>query len=280
MKDKVCIVTGGSSGIGLETVRGLAKQGAEVVLAVRDPAKGAEAAAEVRKTVPDARLVVMKVDLASRQSIKDFVAAFETKYSKLAGLVNNAALVPAKRTLTPDGLETQFGVNHLGPFLLTVLLLPRLKAAAPSRVVVVSSSVYAGKALDWDDLQSEKGYSQMGAYSRSKLANMLFVKALAKRIEGTGVTVNALHPGVVSTALARDMPAPFRFIANVFFTSPEKGARTSLYVASSPEVNVNGHYFSDRKDTPIDAKAVTDEAAERLWQVSAKLAGVDGTISA
>jgi NAD(P)-dependent dehydrogenase (short-subunit alcohol dehydrogenase family) len=187
-------------------------------------------------------------------------------------LVNNAALVPAKRTLTADGLETQFGVNHMGPFLLTTLLLPRLQASAPSRVVVVASSVYAGKELDFEDLQSEKKYSQMDAYSRSKLANMLFVHALAKRLQGTGVTVNALHPGVVSTALARDMPAPFRLLARLFFTTPEKGARTSLYVATSPAVaDVSGRYFSDQKEAKIDEKAVNDAAAERLWAISEKL---------
>jgi retinol dehydrogenase-12 len=274
MSGKTCIVTGGSSGIGLETVRGLAREGAHVVIAVRDVEKGRAAETDVLASVPGAKLTVMGIDLASQRSIRAFVAAYEARFERLDVLVNNAALVPAQRMLTEEGLEMQFGVNHLGPFLLTTLLLPRLEASAPSRVVVVSSSVYSGKALDFDDLQSDKSYSQMTAYSRSKLANMLFTHALAKRLRGKGVTVNALHPGVVSTALARDMPAPFRMLARLFFTTPEKGARTSLFVATSPTLEgVSGRYFTDRKEAAIDTRAVNEAAAERLWSISQALVG-------
>jgi NAD(P)-dependent dehydrogenase (short-subunit alcohol dehydrogenase family) len=165
-----------------------------------------------------------------------------------------------------------FGVNHLGHFLLTELLLPVLKASAPSRIVVVSSSVHKGAKINVDDLQGEKSWSGMRSYGQSKLANMLFVRSLAKRLEGSGVVVNALHPGVIASELARDFPAPFRLMARWFFKSTEQGARTSLYLATAPEAgNVSGKYFADSKEATPGQAALDDALAERLWTESERL---------
>jgi len=272
---KIAIVTGANSGIGLETARGLAKKGFEVILAVRDQAKGDAAAADIAGTEPGAKLHVIPLDLGSMASIRTFARTFDERFPALDVLVNNAALVPATRTLTVDGLETQFGVNHLGPFLLTNLLLPKLKAAPQGRIVVVSSTVHNGATIDFDDLQSERSYSSMRKYSSTKLMNLLFVHSLKKRLAGTKVTVNGLHPGVVSTALARDFNFLFRWIAKLFFTTPEKGARTSLHVATSPDLeSTTGAYFDDSREKQPDPSARNDATAERLWDISAKLAGI------
>jgi NAD(P)-dependent dehydrogenase (short-subunit alcohol dehydrogenase family) len=275
MKGKVCIVTGANVGIGKATATGLAEAGATVVLACRDKEKGSAALAEIQAKIPGADVHLLLLDLASQASIRAFVKAFEEKFPRLDVLVNNAAIVPSERRTTADGHEMQMGVNHLGPFLLTNLLLPRLEASAPSRVVVVSSTVHRGAKIDFDDLQSERKYSSMRVYGRSKLANILFVRALAKRLEGKRVTVNALHPGVIATELAREWPAPIRFLTKIFFKSPEKGARTSLYLATSPEVEgVTGRYFEDCREVTPSEEARDDAAAERLWTVSAGLAGL------
>jgi retinol dehydrogenase 14 len=190
MKDKICIVTGGNSGIGKATVAGLAQRGATVVIACRDARKGKSALEEVSAKTGSNDLHVMQLDLASLESVRAFAVAFAAKFSHLDVLVANAGVMTAKRQITADGLEMNFGVNHVGHFLLTALLLPLLKASAPSRIVVVSSNLHPSGKLDFDDLAMEKGWS--GSYPRSKLANMLFVRALAKRLEGTGVVVNAL----------------------------------------------------------------------------------------
>jgi NAD(P)-dependent dehydrogenase (short-subunit alcohol dehydrogenase family) len=179
-------------------------------------------------------------------------------------LVENAGVMTRKRELTADGLEMNFGVNHVGHFLLTELLLPVLKVSAPSRIVVVSSNMHSSGRFDFDDLAMEKSWS--GSYPRSKLANMLFVRALSRRLEGTRVVVNALHPGVISTDLARDYSAPIRLIARWFFKSPEQGARTSLYLATAPEAaGISGRYFADAKEAKSGKAALDDALAERLW---------------
>jgi NAD(P)-dependent dehydrogenase (short-subunit alcohol dehydrogenase family) len=275
VKGKISVVTGANTGIGKATAEGLAREGATVILACRDEAKARAAEREIRDKVPDADLRVMRLDLGSQASIRGFVTAFDAQFGKLDVLVNNAAIMPTARGLTQDGIETQFGVNHLGPFLLTNLLLPKLKAAAPSRVVVVSSKVHHRATLDFDDLQSERKYSTMSVYGRSKLANILFVRALAKRLAGSGVTVNALHPGVISTELGRSFPAPLVFLAKLFFKTPAEGAKTSLYLSTSKEVEgVTGKYFDACKDVSPSAAAQDDAAAERLWTVSEKLTGL------
>jgi NAD(P)-dependent dehydrogenase (short-subunit alcohol dehydrogenase family) len=272
MQGKVAIVTGGNTGIGKATVEGLTRQGATVVLACRDLDKGNAAADEVCSRVPAANVRVMRLDLASLDSVRVFADAFARAFARLDVLIENAGVSTATRQLTKDGFEMDFGVNHLGHFLLVDLLLPLLKASVPSRIVVVSSSVHTGAKLDFDDLQGEKSWSVFGAYGRSKLANMLFVHALAKRLHDTGVVVNAVHPGVVASELARDLPAPFRLLARLFFSSTAKGARTSLYVATAAETGkVSGKYFADSKIAAPAPHAVDDAIAHRLWVESEKM---------
>ncbi len=281
MTRKLAIVTGANSGIGRETARGLARAGFEVVLAVRDQARGEAARTELAASVPTASFHLMLLDLASQASIRGFVHDFEARFDHLDVLVNNAGLVPAARTTTVDGHETQLGVNHLGPFLLTLLLLPRLEAAPAARIVVVSSSVHAGAKIDFADLEAERSYSITRRYAETKLMNVLFVRALARRLTGTRVTVNALHPGVVATELAREFPAAFRWLARLAFSSPEKGARTSLYLASAPELaGVSGQYFAKQRPQKPGPAALDDRVAEQLWTTSARLTGADRPLPA
>jgi NAD(P)-dependent dehydrogenase (short-subunit alcohol dehydrogenase family) len=267
MKDKVCIVTGGNSGIGKATVAGLAARGATVVIACRDLARGNAARAEL----PAASAVhVMQLDLASLASVRAFAAAFLARFSRLDVLVANAGVMTRSRQLTADGLEMDFGVNHVGHFLLTELLLPLLKASAPSRIVVVSSNLHTRGKLDFDDLAMARSWR--GAYPRSKLANLLFVRALAKRLDGTGVVVNGLHPGVIATELARDYAAPVRLLARWLFKSPARGARTSLYLATSPDASaISGRYFVNEKEKAPGSAVLDAGLAERLWTETERL---------
>ena len=270
MKDKICVVTGGNTGIGKATVAGLAQRGATVVIACRDVGKGKAALEEIAAKTGANDLHVMRLDLASLESVRSFAAAFTAKFARLDVLVENAGVMTQKRQLTADGLEMNFGVNHVGHFLLTELLLPLLKASAPSRIVVVSSNLHSSGKIDFDDIAMEKSWR--GSYPRSKLANMLFVRALAKRLEGTKVVVNGLHPGVISTDLARDYAAPIRLMAKWFFKSPEQGARTSLYLATASEVaEISGRYFADAKAKQPGAAALDDVLAERLWTETERL---------
>ena len=271
VKDKICIVTGGNTGIGKATVEGLARAGATVVIACRDVVKGAAALDEVAASTGSKELHVMALDLASLQSVRAFAGAFAAKFARLDVLVENAGVLASTRQVTADGLELDFGVNHVGHFLLAELLLPMLKASAPSRIVVVSSNLHRGARLDFDALQGEKRWHR-DAYGKSKLANMLFVRALAKRLEGTRVVVNGLHPGVIATELARDFSRPVRMIAKWFFKSPEQGARTSLHLATAPETSeVSGRYFVNSKQTRPSAAALDDVLAERLWVETERL---------
>ncbi len=281
MTRKLAIVTGANSGIGRETARGLASAGFEVVLAVRDPGRGEAARSALAAELPHATLHLMLLDLGSQTSIRGFVREFTARFDRLDVLVNNAALVPAARTTTADGHETQLGVNHLGPFLLTLLLLPALEAAPAGRIVVVSSSVHAGASIDFADLEAERSYGMNRRYAETKLMNLLFVRALARRLAGTRVTVNALHPGVVATELAREFPAPFRWLARLLFTTPEKGARTSLYLASDPALaGVSGQYFAKQRPHTPGPAALDDRVAEQLWTTSARLTGADRPLPA
>jgi NAD(P)-dependent dehydrogenase (short-subunit alcohol dehydrogenase family) len=278
LQGKVAIVTGSNTGIGKETARGLVRLGATVVLAVRDAKKGEAARADIARTEasPDARVRVMPLDLADTASIRAFAAAFKREYKRLDILVNNAGLSPAKRSNTKDGFETTFGVNHLGTFLLTRELLDVLKSSAPARVVVLSSALHYRGKMVWDDLQfTRRKYGTLAAYNQSKLANVLFTGALARRLGGTGVTVNAVHPGVVQTELARDMPRVIVKIMHLFMLPPDKGARCSLDVATSPELaGVSGAYFEKSKVKKPSARALDEADQERLWKLSEELLGL------
>ena len=280
MLGKTVLVTGANTGIGLETAVGLAAQGASVVITARDPSKGQAAVDEIRRRHPDATVDVMQLDLSSLKDVRDFASDFKTRYPKLDVLINNAGLVLDKRSMTEDGFETTFQVNHLGPFLLTNLLLPNLKYAAPSRIVNVASTAHRGNTIDFDDLMCERGYRSMRAYGKSKLSNILFTRELARRLEGTGVTANSLHPGTVRTGFGRDGDVSGLFalgikIGGVFFKSPAQGARTSIHVASAPDLeSTSGGYFVNRRLAKPSAAARDDDAARRLWEVSAELVGL------
>ena len=283
MKDKSVLITGGNAGLGLETAVALATMGAAVTITARDAARGDAARQEIiERSGADAQQVeVMALDLASTDSIRRFAEAFLATHPRLDVLVNNAGLILSERTETEDGFETTFGVNHLGHVLLTDLLLDRLKASAPARIVVVASEAhkFAIDGLKFDDLQCEGRFWSYRVYGRSKLANIYFTRALAKRLEGTGVTVNAVHPGSVATRFGRDgdtrlTTALTTFVARPFSRTPEEGARTQVWVASAPELEgVSGGYFSSSKpaDTSLSKVARDDEAAERLWTVSREL---------
>lgn len=276
LSGKVCIVTGSNTGIGKETARGLAEQGATVVLACRDVVKGEAARADIAASTGRGDLRVMALDLADTASIRAFVAAFRAAYDRLDVLVNNAGVWTTDRKTTKQGFEITFGVNHLGTFLLTVELLDLLKKSAPARVVVLSSALHYRGKMVWDDLQYERRkYNGVAAYSQSKLANVLFTRALARRLAGSGVTVNAVHPGVVATELSREYPQWLMKIANLFLLTPRKGAACSLHVATSPEAaGVSGEYFEKSRTKPAAAAARDEAAQERLWKLSEELLGL------
>ncbi|MBX3247739.1 MAG: SDR family oxidoreductase [Myxococcales bacterium] len=282
MNGKVVLVTGANSGIGKETASTLAGFGATVVIAARSRTKGEQAAAEIEQRT-GRRPELLDLDLASFASIRGAASSFLARHPKLHVLVNNAGLVLDARTTTVEGFETTFGVNHLGHFLLTQLLLDALKAAAredgEARVVNVSSDAHrwARRGIDWDDLQAEKKYASFDVYAKSKLANIYFTRALARRLEGTGVTTNALHPGVVATEFAssEDMGLLTSFgfkLVRPFLKTPAQGAATTIHLASAPELRgVTGGYFADSKPKHPMRLAQDDTLAERLWAISEQL---------
>jgi NAD(P)-dependent dehydrogenase (short-subunit alcohol dehydrogenase family) len=279
---EVCVVTGANAGIGLETARALARLGATVVLTSRDRARGEAAKDDIGKSAPGAALDLVALDLASLASVRAAAAEIAGRHARIDVLVNNAGVYFSHRAETRDGLEMTFGVNHLGPFLFTCLLLDRLRAAAPARIVNVASHEHTRTAgLDFDDLQATRGYSGIAAYRRSKLANVLFTRELARRLAGSGVTANALHPGSVRTQIGRDGDARglhrlFIALASPFLIGPERGARTSVFVATSPEIaGVSGRYFARCRERAPSRPALDDAAARRLWDESARLVGYE-----
>jgi NAD(P)-dependent dehydrogenase (short-subunit alcohol dehydrogenase family) len=277
MQGRTVLITGGNSGIGRETAAGLARIGATVIITSRDREKGQRAAAEIGAR-SGRQVECLHLDLASLASTRAFAADFLQRYDALHVLVNNAGLILGDRRLTDDGFEMTFAVNHLAHFLLTDLLLDRIKASAPARIINVSSRAHRRvSGLDFDDLQADKRYSGLQVYSRSKLANIYFTRELARRLEGSRVDVNALHPGAVATGFARDgdVKGPYGLLVRLvspFLKTPEDGARTSIHLASAPELEgVSGKYFSDSKETAPAPAALDDAAARRLWTVSEEL---------
>jgi NAD(P)-dependent dehydrogenase (short-subunit alcohol dehydrogenase family) len=249
-----------------------------VAVVARDRAKGDAALAQVRAAGAGGTASLFLADLGSLAEVRRVARELLSALPRLEILVNNAGAMHATRKVSPDGFELTFAVNHLAPFLLTSLLLPRLRASAPARVVTVSSEAHRMGPLDFDDLQAERGYSGMRVYGRSKLANVLFSNELARREDAAEVTSNSLHPGVVATGFGRNDPGWFRVLVTLgrpFLTTPEKGARTSLFVASAPQLaSVTGRYFKDSRET-APAPFARDEAAERrLWDLSERLVGV------
>ena len=278
MKGKICIVTGANSGIGLETTRALAEKGATVVLVCRNPEKGKVALEDVKRTTGNQDLHLFQVDLESQDQIRKFADAFKQKFSHLDVLVNNAgAFIPSWQE-TVDGIESTFATNHLAYFLLTHLLLDELQKADKARVINVSSGAHQGGERDFDNLQLKTGYSGYKAYANSKLGNILFTTALAERLSDSSITVNALHPGVVSTNIGNRGRSLFGMFFNLlkpFFMSAQKGAKTSIYLATSPEVDgVTGKYFERSKEVTPSRAARDMELARRLFEVSASMTGV------
>ena len=282
LEGRTVLITGGNSGIGKATATALTRAGASVVITARNAERGRQAVEEIRTgSGGQGSIQVRALDLARLASVRSCAQDFLAEFPRLDVLILNAGLTAAKRTVTEDGFETLFQVNHLSHFLLTNLLRERLVASAPARVVVVSSSSHrqAG-ALDFEDLQSERGFMGLRAYARTKLMNVLFARELARRLHGTGVTVNALHPGTVRTGWGGDGEAGAILglglkLAKWAFLSPEQGARTSVYLASSPDVEgrTGGYYVRRRLRRP-GAAARDDGAAQQLWQVSERLLGL------
>ncbi|TMI08349.1 SDR family oxidoreductase [Candidatus Bathyarchaeota archaeon] len=276
MAGKICLVTGGNSGIGKATAIGLAKMRATVVIATRSREKGQTAVSDIIVKSGNKNVELIQADMSSQDSIHQLADEFRAKHEKLHVLINNAGVYLTKRTTTSDGFESTFAVNHLGPFLLTSLLLDILKASAPSRIVNVTSDAHKGANIRFDDLQGEKRFSGWQAYGQSKLAMILFTHELAKRLEGSGVTVNSAHPGVVRTNFAKNngglVMLGFRFLG-IFFISPESSAKRILYVATSPDLDgVTGKYFTKMRETRSSPESYDDDSAKRLWLVSEQLA--------
>lgn len=275
---RVCVVTGATSGIGEATAHGLAALGTTVIVHGRDAEKGRQTVDRITRATGNSAVRFVQSDLAALAQVRQLASELDRSLPRLDVLVLNAGVACARRSVTADGYETTFAVNHLAPFLLTHLLRGKLEQSGAARIVVVSSEAHRAARLDFDDLMLTKGYGQMRAYCRSKLANVLFTRSLARRLAGTAVTCNALHPGGVRTGIFREMPALLRGIletvGRLFLLSPEQGAKTSLYLASSSEVATrSGGYYIRCKPAQPSAAALDDAAGERLWEVSAKLVG-------
>lgn len=280
VKGKTCLVTGANSGVGKFTAIGLAKFGVDVVMVCRDKGRGEAAQKEIIEKSGSKNVDLMLCDLSSQKQIRKFAEDFKGKYKKLHVFVNNAGLMIGERKLTEDGIETTFAVNHLAYFLLTHLLLGMLKENAPSRIVNVSSMGHRFASIYFDDLMMEKKYSDFFAYNQSKLANIMFTYELARRLDGTGVTANCLHPGGVATNFGNESAPVFRFLLELgkitrIMVSPEKGARTSVYLASSPDVEgVSGKYFDNSREKKSSRRSYDMNAQKKLWELSEKLTGL------
>ena len=274
---RVCVVTGASRGIGRATAEGLAERGATLVLVCRGADDGSDVAAGIIAAGGHPPTVVL-CDLSSQASIRLAAAEILGRWPRLHVLVNNAGVLLRTRETSVDGFEMQFAVNHLAYFLLTNLLLGALKAGAPSRIVNVSSGAHQGGRIEFDRLQSERRYDPIRVYSMTKLANILFTHELTRRLEGTGVTANAVHPGVIATRLLAtylDVPLVGATIARAFGRVPERGAETSIYLAASPDVaEISGGYFVNQQESRSSPASYDEATARRLWDVSARLTGL------
>jgi NAD(P)-dependent dehydrogenase (short-subunit alcohol dehydrogenase family) len=275
MNDKICLVTGANSGIGKVTAKVLAAGGATVIMVCRNRDKGEAARGEIIRETRNENVDLMIADFSELDQIRRLAAEVKAKYPRLNTLVNNAGAYNGKRALTPDGYETTFAVNHLGYFLLTVELLELLKSSAPARIVNVASEAHRNSHINFDDLNLENGYSGWKSYAQSKLANVLFTYELARRLAGTGVTANCMHPGFVGTNIFNNVRGVGGMIVRLigpFMRTPEKGADTIIWLASSPEVEgITRRYFIDRKDRPSNPESYDAAIAARLWEVSERM---------
>jgi retinol dehydrogenase-14 len=283
MAGKTVLVTGGTGGIGRATAEGLARLGARVAVTGRDLARAQAAAAQITAATANPAVDAFAADLSAQAGVRRLASDVLGAYPRLDVLVNNVGGFWARRHLTADGLEYTLALNHLAPFLLTNLLLDRLTASAPARIVTVSSGAQALGKIDFGDLQGERAYSGQRAYNQSKLANVMFTYELARRLAGTGVTATAAHPGVTRTAFGTEDPTAMMramtLLARPFMKTPQRGAATVIYLASSAEVEgVTGRYFANRRPKKSSKSSYDTAAAARLWQVSARLADLPATV--
>ncbi|XP_078593080.1 retinol dehydrogenase 13-like [Branchiostoma floridae x Branchiostoma japonicum] len=283
---KTVVITGANTGIGKETARDIAKRGARVILACRDLTKAEAAAAEIRQDTGNGNVVVEKLNLASLDSVREFAAKVNAGESRLDILINNAGIMTCPQWKTEDGFEMQFGTNHLGHFLLTNLLLDKLKKSAPSRVVNVSSSAHAGGHIHFDDINLEKSYGPIKAYCQSKLANVLFTKELDRKLKGTGMTTYSLHPGCIHTELQRNLDDAYDWLyfllkplflvsLHLLGKTPQQGAQTTIHCAVSEGLETSsGLYFMDCAPKEPIPEAKDEEVAKKLWELSEKMVGL------
>lgn len=277
LSGRTVLVTGASSGIGLATARRLAALGAHVVMVSRTRKRGEKARDRAVRAVPGASLDLLVADLSTTGAVAGAAAEFKSRCPRLDVLVNNAAVLTSRRRVTPEGFEMQFFVNHLSYFLLTGHLIDRLVASAPSRVVNVASTAHSRGVIDFDDLQLEHHYQGYRAYANSKLMNVVFTYELARRLEGTGVTANCLHPGIIHTNLLRNFSSVINVgfhILQRFFKQPDDGAELPVYLASSPDVaGVTGKYFRHGAEMGTSAVSNDRDIQRRLWEESERLTG-------
>jgi NAD(P)-dependent dehydrogenase (short-subunit alcohol dehydrogenase family) len=279
MNKKVTLITGANSGMGLATAIALAKEDHQIILACRDEDRGKQALKKVISESGSSEVDLMLLDLSSFHSISLFAKQFEEKYNTLDILINNAGIITTKREITEDGFEAMLGVNHLGHFLLTNLLLEHLKRSDKGKVITISSGAYKYGKIDFEDMNLEKKFSPFRAYGRSKLANILFTKELSRRLQDTNIAANCLHPGAVSTNMGVNRDTGFgksiHFLLRPFFQTPLEGSQTAIYLALSPEVEeISGKYFYKKKVKDIEGQAMDDNLAQILWEWSEQQVGL------
>lgn len=275
MKDRVCVVTGGNTGIGKAIVQALAEQQAQVVLVSRDKGRGEAAVQEIRQTIPDAQIDLVLGDLGTIATTCQLAQELLDRYPRIHVLINNAGVWPTKKQINADGLEQGFMVNHLAPFILNQLLGDRLKASAPARIVNISAGLYGNGRVDLDKTPYGRDFHPMRTYANTKLCSMLCFPLEAQQLESSGVTLNAVHPGVIRTKLG-NMRGPLGWIMKLVkrgWATPEQGAVAPVWLATAPELaNTNGKYFNEKEEIPLAEAAQNQELSQKLWQLSKYLA--------
>jgi NAD(P)-dependent dehydrogenase (short-subunit alcohol dehydrogenase family) len=278
MEGKVAMVTGANDGIGKATSLGLARLGATVVMVCRDLERGRSAQALIKSMSGNDAVELMLADLSSQAAIRQLAADYTRTHARLHVLVNNAGVNVKQRTLTADGIELNFAVNYLAPFLLTLSMVDLLEASAPARIINVASAAEQMGRIDFDDLMASRGYSALRAYCQSKLATVLFTYELARHLEPSHVTVNCLHPGVIRTKITQGMSgwgAVIAWLGRPFAATPERGAETILYLASSSAIQgVSGRYFENKRERRSSPRSYERETGQRLWRISEQLTGL------
>jgi NAD(P)-dependent dehydrogenase (short-subunit alcohol dehydrogenase family) len=278
MQNKICLITGATSGIGQATAMGLAKMGATVIVAGRSEERCQKTVAHIQQETRNFHVNYLLGDLSVQAQVRQLAEKFKARYKRLDVLVNDAGAIFLRRRVSADGIEMNIALNHLAYFLLTNLLLDTLKASAPARVVNVASNSHYGKHLDFDNLELKRGYNPLRAYGRSKLCNLYFTYELARQLEDTDVTVNAMHPGFVATNMGANngwLVRSFLPLIHRNSLTPEQGARTAVYLASSSDVEgVTGKYFVREREVKSDPVSYDESAAKRLWEVSERMTGL------